>query len=157
MGAVLGEEAVRIQTDFTRLTGTVLRQIIRSLASSHANTGRCEGQMSLKALSAQGRQLESVEVPGEDVQRLRRELKKYHVDFTVMRDKETGKCEVYFKSQDVERVYKGLEHVVADWDKNADRKSAKELFAEAKKEAARRQAARTDRRQELHKEQEVCR
>lgn len=144
MGAVLGEEAVRVQTDAVRLTTTLLRQLIRATVQSHQQQN---GEMKLKTLNAQGRQLESVELPGEDVQRLRRQLKRYQVDFSVLRDRESGKYEIFFKSQDAERVYKGLEQVVADWDRNTERKPAKELFAAAKKEAARRQAERSAERE----------
>lgn len=143
MGAVLGEEAVRVQTDTVRLTTTLLRQLIRATVQSYQQ----HGEMKLKMLNAQGRQLESVELPGEDMQRLRRQLKRYQVDFSVLRDRETGKYEVFFKSQDAERVYKGLEQVVADWDRNTERKPAKEIFAAAKKEAARRQAERSAERE----------
>lgn len=152
MGAVLGEEAVRIQTDAARLTGTLLRQLIRAAVQSRQQSS---GEMSLKKLDAQGRQLESVEIPGEDVQRLRRQLKKYQVDFTVLRDRESGKYQLFFKSQDVDRVYKGLEQAVAEWDRTAGRKPAKELFAEAKREAAQRQAARKSRREQLRPEPET--
>lgn len=149
MGAVLGEEAVRVQTDAVRLSAALLRQLIRATVQQRRQQEQ-SGEMKLKALNAQGRQLESVELPGEDIQRLRRQLKKYEVDFSVLRDKENGKYELYFKSQDAERVYKGLEQVVADWDKNAERKPAKELFAAAKQEAARRQAERTASREAVH-------
>lgn len=85
------------------------------------------GKQSLHDLSAQNRELSSIKVSDEDIKALKKEFKSYAVDFSVLRDKTDQSTHIYFKAQDVERVYAALSHVVKSVDKEQDRPRIRKL------------------------------
>ena len=97
------------------------------------------GQQSLKKLNLQGNQLDIVKIPGQDIAAFRRQLNKYSVDFSVMKDRKTGEHLVFFKGQDTNRVYAGLEKVLEkNINRNNDKKPRKEVFKQAKQKSLQR-------------------
>ncbi len=94
------------------------------------------GQQSLQKLNSQGRQLESVVLPEKDFGVLRRELNRNAVDFSVKKDRASGEYTFYFKGQDIDRVHKGLEKCIQGLEKDASRKSVKEVMEHASKKAS---------------------
>lgn len=58
-----------------------------------------------------------------------------------MKDRESGNHTVFFKGQDVERVYSGLQKCVQNFDK-AKKKPIKEIMQEAEQRANQRNAER---------------
>lgn len=53
------------------------------------------------------------------MQAFKRELNKYAVDFSIKKDTETQNYTVFFKGQDVDRVYKGLQKCVENFQKGS--------------------------------------
>lgn len=122
------EDTLRVSVKGGEIT---LKSLISLIKTTIDNKGRIEhGEQSLKKLNMQNRQLESVPITREDLKLLRSELKKFSVDFSIQKD--GSEHIVFFKGQDVERVYKGLEKCV----KNFEKKPMKEQFAEAEKKMA---------------------
>ena len=77
------------------------------------------GKQSLRKLNLQNRELVSYDFMGADMQALRRELRRYNVDFAVMKGEEPGTYKVFFKAQDAQRIYTVVSNVVKnfDWEK----------------------------------------
>lgn len=135
MGAELGEQMVSVELKAVDCTLSVLKDVIAKMLEMH-NEGTKHGQQSIKNLNRQGKQLENVELAGEDVKSFQKELKRQGVDFCAMKDKESGNTIFYFKAQDVKRVYSGLEKVA----KNFDKKPIKEAMEQAQQVAQEKNA-----------------
>ena len=137
MAAELSEQAVKIEWRATEITARTLKELIQQLLNARNRIQY--GEQKLTKLNRQGKQLESVDLHGQDIKAFRQQLRKYSVDFSVMRDRSTGVYSVFFKSQDIDRVYAGLTKCVEQMD---SRRSMKEVMREAEQRAAARQAER---------------
>lgn len=139
MAADLQEQAVQVEWKAAKITAAALKGLIEQIL---ANRGKItHGEQSLKKLNLQGKKLESIELTGEDMQAFKRELNKYAVDFSIKKDTETQNYTVFFKGQDVDRVYKGLQKCVENFQKGS-KKPIKEVMKEAEEKAAQRNAER---------------
>lgn len=141
---MLADQGLQTAASVQRFTGQIMtiavqqylmgRQIGRSKAVHVV-----QGEQSLKELSAQGRELKRETVHEKDLQTWRRELKRYEVDFHVM--KVPGREDVYylfFKAQDIDRVDLGLGKCVEEF----QRPPLSQQLEAAVKEAASRNAQR---------------
>ena len=139
MSAELQEQALQVTWKTTEISAAALKTLIKTLLD---NKGRIEhGEQSLKKLNIQNRQLESVKITGEDMKTFRRELKRYSVDFSIKHDLSAGNYTVFFKGQDVDRVYKGLQKCLNDLD--IGKKPMKEVMQEAERKSNERAAERS--------------
>lgn len=142
---MLADQAIQISISTDRITAEILRTVIRECTYRHHMKSRqpaaVHGEQSLEDLNAQGRQLENVELKDQDVQNIRRELKRYEVDFSIMKEPDSDTYRLFFKSQDVDRVYLGLKKWVKDFDRTAGRTPMAEQMQHAAKEAQERNAA----------------
>ena len=100
------------------------------------------GEQSLTKLNMQNRQLESIDLSAADLHSFRQEMRKYGVDFSITKEKGTDIHAVYFKAQDIDRVYAGLKNCVESV-MNKTRTPISEVMQEAIKKAE-IQAAATD-------------
>ena len=133
MSVGLGEQAIEVEWSATKVTAKTIKEIIQALLAGRNELSR--GSQSLKKLNLHERQLESVELSGNDIRAFRRELNKYAVDFAVMKNKGTGTFSVFFKAQDVDRVYSGLEKCVEQFSKSEKRRSLHDRLEDAKRES----------------------
>ena len=133
MAADLQEQAVQVEWKAAKITAAALKGLIEQLLANRKKI--THGEQSLKKLNLQGKKLESVELSGEDMQAFKRELNKYAVDFSI-------NYTVFFKGQDVDRVYKGLQKCVENFQKGS-KKPIKEVMQAAEEKAAQRNAERT--------------
>lgn len=78
---------------------------------------RTTGKQNIAELQKRGA-LEHVDISKTDLRALGKKFKKYHVDFSIRRDKETGMYHVFFKGADVDRVQLVLQKVVKDFEKH---------------------------------------
>ena len=134
MAVDLSEQAVQAELNTAKVTAKTLIAAIQQLLKNR-NTAT-HGQQSLRKLNLQGRQLESVPIDQSDLAAIRKELRQYAVDYSLMRDKETGQYTVFYKSQDVDRVYSGLENFARDWGNR--RRPMNEVMREAERTAEER-------------------
>ncbi len=139
MGAELGEQAIQVEWKAAQITAKALKELIEQLLANRNKF--IHGEQKLSKLNLQGKKLESVEITGEDIKAFRRELYKYSVDFSIKKDRELGNYTVFFKGQDVDRVYTGLKKCVQDFDKG-QKKPIKEVMQEARQRAEKRNAER---------------
>lgn len=103
MAADLQEQAVQVEWKAAKITAAALKGLIEQILANREKI--THGEQSLKKLNLQGKKLESIELTGEDMQAFKRELNKYAVDFSIKKDTETQNYTVFFKGQDVDRVY----------------------------------------------------
>lgn len=140
MGISLDEQAVQVEWKAAQISAKALKELIQQLLENRNKI--THGEQKLTKLNLQGKKLESVELTGEDMKSFRRELHKYSVDFSVMKDRETANYTVFFKGQDVDRVYSGLQKCVQNFDR-AQKKPIREVMQEAEQRANKRNAERS--------------
>ena len=135
-----GEQAIKITLRASEITlRTLLAMCQEALARKDYPT---QGEQSLKSLNAQGRQIESVDMDSADMKAFRRALRRYAVDFSVTREDRGGPYQVYFKAQDVDRVYLGLQKCLESFAGSKERKPIREIIEAATREARARQETR---------------
>lgn len=149
----LGEEAIQVYVKVGKITASVLWAIIKALVAHHKSSQNSpkHGKQSLKALAKQRRGLENVDIAKEDIKRMRRELKKYHIDFAVAWNKESSCYNVFFKGQDKNLIYRSLEKFVKNTAKEMAKKSVKERI----NSAANKKSKAHDTMQVKNKKQEL--
>lgn len=132
MAGELGEQAIKVEWKAVEITAEALKALIRQLIENKDKIQH--GQQSLSKLNLQGKKLEQIELTGEDMKNFRRELNRYSVDFSVMQDRTSGNHTVFFKGQDIDRVYAGLQKCVQDFNKG--KRPIKEVMRDAEEKAA---------------------
>jgi len=140
MATEIQEQAVKVSLNTLEVSAKTLKELIITLVRNQYRIQH--GEQRIAKLNLQNRQLDSVELAGEDIKAFRRELNKYAVDFSVVQDRKKGTYSVYFKGQDVERVYQGLRKCVEDFDKVADKKPMQETMQTANIRAQNKEAQR---------------
>lgn len=129
MAGELNEQAVEVTIKGTKISLVMLQQIIRSLLDK--KNQRQYGEQKLEKLNKQGKKLESIDLPNQDLKNFKKILKKYEVDFSIMKEKGKDEYTIFFKGQDIDRVYKGLENCLNDLDLEKGKKPIKEVIKEA--------------------------
>ena len=137
MPVELGEQAVQVAFRGSTITLALLRTLVQNALDSRHRIEH--GEQGLKKLNLQGKQLESVKLTSEDIKEFRQHLNRHAVDFSVMKDKVTGEYSVFFKGQDIDRVYTGLEKTLQTaLDRMDAKKPIKEVMEQAKQKSAER-------------------
>lgn len=134
--AELGEQVLQVTFKSSGITARALLRAMRE--ACQRRNAITHGEQSVKQLNLQNRALENVDISKEDIATLRRTLNSYGVDFAVARDREQGVYKVFFKGQDVDRVYAALEKCVKDYESYNRRRPVKETLQDAKEEAEKR-------------------
>lgn len=90
------------------------------------------GQVALKNLVKQGRELMVIPVERDDLKSLKSQLKSYQVDFAVQEDALTGDISVHVKAQDLARIEEALKGIIRSTvnEKQADLMAEKEALGE---------------------------
>ncbi|MGF3113607.1 PcfB family protein [Facklamia sp. P9177] len=111
------------------LARAILRQLkkISKEAKKHGGLEKYikkEGnEIKLKDMAKKG-QLEEIPVKDQELKELRKELNKYGVKFSVMRDKKTGEHTVFFQSRDLKMMELAFNKAVEKSEKKHDRKES---------------------------------
>lgn len=109
----LSEQAIQVQIKGMEITAQLVWNIIKSLVENQSKLA--QGKQSLSKLNLQGKELQSVNIASEDLKNLQQHLKQYAVDFSIKKDPQSNQYAVFFKSQDIERVYLGLKKCVKQY------------------------------------------
>ena len=124
MAGELDQQAIQVSIKATKISYDLLVALSKSIVQ---NKNKIEhGEQSLKKLNMQGRKLESIELPDQDVKAFKKQLNKHSVDFSVMQNKDTKEYTIFFKGQDIERVNMGLQNCLIDISKDRNKKPFKE-------------------------------
>ena len=92
-------------------------------------------EVKLKDMVKKG-ELEEIPVEEAELKELKKELNRYGVKFSVMKDKETGKYSVFFQAKDMKVMDKAFKHALAQSEKKTERKESIHKKIEKFKEMA---------------------
>ena len=102
---------------------------LEKLVSSKGN------EVKLKDMVKKG-QLEEIPVEEAELKELKKELNRYGVKFSVMKDKESGKYSVFFQAKDMKLMDKAFKHALSESEKKTERKESIHKNIEKFKEMA---------------------
>lgn len=143
-----------------KVTGKVLLDLIRKLLKESEKNGGLEklicskgNEVKLKDMVKKG-QLEEIPVEETELKELKKELNRYGVKFSVMKDKETGKYSVFFQAKDMKVMDKAFKHALSESEKKTERKESIHKNIEKFKEMAKNSVSK-DKIKNKQKEQSL--
>lgn len=110
-------------------------------------------EVKLKDMVKKG-QLEEIPVEEAELKELKKELNRYGVKFSVMKDKETGKYSVFFQAKDMKVMDKAFKHALSESEKKTERKESIHKNIEKFKEIAKNSVSK-DKIKNKQKEQSL--
>lgn len=99
-------------------------------------------------------QLEEIPVEEAELKELKKELNRYGVKFSVMKDKETGKYSVFFQAKGMKVMNKAFKHALSESEKKTKRKESIHKNIEKFKEMAKNSVSK-DKIKNKQKEQSL--
>lgn len=115
---------------------------------------KAEGnEVTLKDMVKKG-QLEEINVKDGELKELKKELNKYGVKFSVMKDKETGTHSVFFQAKDTKVMNKAFQNVLSNIEKKEKNKESIHKNIEKFKEMAKNSVSK-DKIKNRQKEQSL--
>ena len=99
-------------------------------------------------------QLEEIPVEETELKELKKELNRYGVKFSVMKDKESGKYSVFFQAKDMKVMDKAFKHALSESEKKMERKESIHKNIEKFKEMAKNSVSK-DKIKNKQKEQSL--
>ena len=101
----IARKTLNIEVRAAKVTGKLVWDLLKKLMKEAEKLGGLEklvnangNEVKLKDMVKKG-QLEEIPVEEAELKELKKELNRYGVKFSVMKDKETGKFSVFFPSQ----------------------------------------------------------
>ena len=143
-----------------KVTGKILLDLIRKLLKDSEKIGGLEklvgskgNEVKLKDMVKKG-QLEEIPVEETELKELKKELNRYGVKFSVMKDKESGKYSVFFQAKDMKVMDKAFKHALSESEKKTERKESIHKNIEKFKEMAKNSVSK-DKIKNKQKEQSL--
>ena len=143
-----------------KVTGKILLDLIRKLLKESEKIGGLEklvgskgNEVKLKDMVKKG-QLEEIPVEETELKELKKELNRYGVKFSVMKDKESGKYSVFFQAKDMKVMDKAFKHALSESEKKTERKESIHKNIEKFKERAKNSVSK-DKIKNKQKEQSL--
>ncbi len=143
-----------------KVTGKILLDLLKKLMKEAENLGGLEklvnangNEVKLKDMVKKG-QLEEIPVEEAELKELKKELNRYGVKFSVMKDKESEKYSVFFQAKDMKIMDKAFKHALSESEKKADRKDSIHKNIEKFKEMAKNSVSK-DKIKNKQKEQSL--
>lgn len=125
-----------------KVTGKLLLNLLKKLMKEAEKLGGLEklvsskgNEVKLKDMVKKG-QLEEIPVEEAELKELKKELNRYGVKFSVMKDKESGKYSVFFQAKDMKIMDKAFKHALSESEKKTERKESIHKNIEKFKEMA---------------------
>ena len=113
-----------------KVTGKLLLELLKKLMKEAEKLGGLEklvnangNEVKLKDMVKKG-QLEEIPVEEAELKELKKELNRYGVKFSVMKDKESGKYSVFFQAKDMKVMDKAFKHALSESEKKTERKES---------------------------------
>ena len=135
----IARKTLSLEVKAAKVTGKLLLTLLKKLMKEANKLGGLEklvkvngNEVKLKDMAKKG-QLE--EIPVEEAE-LKKELNKYGVKFSVMKDKETGKYSVFFQAKDMKMMEKAFKNALARSERKTERKESVRKNIEKFKEMA---------------------
>ena len=113
-----------------KVTGKLVWDLLKKLMKEAEKLGELEklvnangNEVKLKDMVKKG-QLEEIPVEEAELKELKKELNRYGVKFSVMKDKESGKYSVFFQAKDMKVMDKAFKHALSESEKKTERKES---------------------------------
>ena len=124
----IANKVVSIEINVLKATYQEILNNINKLhhrSKQHGSLGKlvkAEGnEVKLKDMVKKG-QLEEIPVEEAELKEMKKELNRYGVKFSVMKDKESGKYSVFFQAKDMKVMDKAFKHALSESEKKTERK-----------------------------------
>ncbi len=138
----IASKTLNMEVRAGKVTGKILLDLIRKLLKESEKIGGLEklvgskgNEVKLKDMVKKG-QLEEIPVEETELKELKKELNRYGVKFSVMKDKESGKYSVFFQAKDMKVMDKAFKHALSESEKKTERKESIHKNIEKFKEMA---------------------
>ena len=139
----VSSKAINLEIRLAKLTAREIVKLLKKLLKEAEKMGgdldaylKNKGnQVKLKDMVKKG-QLEEIPVEEAELKELKKELNRYGVKFSVMKDKESGKYSVFFQAKDMKVMDKAFKHALAESEKKTERKESIHKNIEKFKEMA---------------------
>ena len=126
----VSDKTLNLEIKAAKITAKLIIQQIKKLLKEAKKFGGMEkfvsekgNEVKLKDLVQEG-QLEEIAIREEELKSLKKELNKYGVKFSVMKDKKTKQYSLFFQAKDVKIMDKAFKKVLADLEKKTERKES---------------------------------
>ena len=126
----VSDKTLNLEIKAAKITAKLIIQQIKKLLKEAKKFGGMEkfvsekgNEVKLKDLVQKG-QLEEIAIREEELKSLKKELNKYGVKFSVMKDKKTKQYSLFFQAKDVKIMDKAFKKVLADLEKKTERKKS---------------------------------
>ena len=126
----VSDKTLNLEIKTAKITAKLIIQQIKKLLKEAKKFGGMEkfvsekgNEVKLKDLVQKG-QLEEIAIREEELKSLKKELNKYGVKFSVMKDKKTEQYSLFFQAKDVKIMDKAFKKVLADLEKKTERKES---------------------------------
>ena len=156
----IARKTLNMEVRAGKVTGKILLDLIRKLLKESEKTGGLEklvgskgNEVKLKDMVKKG-QLEEIPVEETELKELKKELNRYGVKFSVMKDKESGKYSVFFQAKDMKVMDKAFKHALSESEKKTERKESIHKNIEKFKEMAKNSVSK-DKIKNKQKEQSL--
>ena len=138
----IARKTLNMEVKAAKVTGKLVLNLLKKLMKEAEKLGGLEklvgangNEVKLKDMVKKG-QLEEIPVEETELKELKKELNKYGVKFSVMKDKETGKYSVFFQAKDMKVMDKAFKHALSETEKKTERKESIHKNIEKFKEMA---------------------
>ena len=143
-----------------KVTGKLILNLLKKLMKEAEKLGGLEklvnangNEVKLKDMVKKG-QLEEIPVEEAELKELKKELNRYGVKFSVMKDKESWKYSVFFQAKDMKVMDKAFKHALSESEKKTERKESIHKNIEKFKEMAKNSVSK-DKIKNKQKEQSL--
>ncbi|HAP2842173.1 TPA: PcfB family protein [Enterococcus faecalis] len=156
----IARKTLNMEVRAGKVTGKILLDLIRKLLKESEKIGGLEklvgskgNEVKLKDMVKKG-QLEEIPVEETELKELKKELNRYGVKFSIMKDKESGKYSVFFQAKDMKVMDKAFKHALSESEKKTERKESIHKNIEKFKEMAKNSVSK-DKVKNKQKEQSL--
>ncbi|HFH7269206.1 TPA: PcfB family protein [Streptococcus agalactiae] len=138
----IARKTLNMEVKAGKVTAKLLLTLLKKLMKEAEKLGGLEklvnangNGVKLKDMVKKG-QLEEIPVEEAELKELKKELNRYGVKFSVMKDKESGKYSVFFQAKDMKVMDRAFKHALAQSEKKTERKESIHKNIEKFKEMA---------------------
>jgi len=156
----IARKTLSLEIKAAKVTGKLLLTLLKKLMKEANKLGGLEklvkvngNEVKLKDMAKKG-QLEEIPVEEAELKELKKELNRYGVKFSVMKDKESGKYSVFFQAKDMKVMDKAFKHALSESEKKTERKESIHRNIEKFKEMAKNSVSK-DKVKNKQKEQSL--
>jgi len=156
----IARKTLNMEVRAVKVTGKLVWDLLKKLMKEAEKLGGLEklvnangNEVKLKDMVKKG-QLEEIPVEEAELKELKKELNRYGVKFSVMKDKESGKYSVFFQAKDMKVMDKAFKHALSESEKKTERKESIHKNIEKFKEMAKNSVSK-DKVKNKQKEQSL--